>query len=51
MLCLCIICFHTKYALADVQVARTSDFGRNDTVFFARSHLGNILNPGDYVLG
>ncbi|RKP23511.1 NMD3 family-domain-containing protein [Syncephalis pseudoplumigaleata] len=40
-----------KYALADVQVARTSDFGRNDTVFFARSHLGNILNPGDHVLG
>ncbi|KAI9228519.1 MAG: NMD3 family-domain-containing protein [Piptocephalis tieghemiana] len=40
-----------KYALADVQVARVSDFGKNDTTFFARSHLGNILNAGDHALG
>jgi nonsense-mediated mRNA decay protein 3 len=35
-----------KWLLAEVQVARKSDFGRNDTVFFARTHLGNILHPG-----
>jgi nonsense-mediated mRNA decay protein 3 len=40
-----------KYALADIQVARVSDFGRNDTVFFARSHLGRVLNPGDSCMG
>ncbi|CAG8541670.1 2551_t:CDS:2 [Paraglomus brasilianum] len=40
-----------KYVLADIQVARLSDFGRNDTVFFARSHLGAILKAGDTVLG
>jgi len=40
-----------KYVLADIQVARSSDFGRNDTTFFARSHLGGILNPGDTALG
>ena len=32
-------------------MARLSDFGRNDTVFFARSHLGAILKAGDTVLG
>lgn len=35
-----------KWCLAEAQVARKSDFGRNDTVFFARTHLGNILHPG-----
>lgn len=40
-----------KWSLADAQVARKSDFGRNDTVFFARTHLGHILHPGDTVLG
>lgn len=35
-----------KWLLAEVQVARKSDFGRNDTVFFSRTHLGNILHPG-----
>jgi len=29
-----------------MQVARKSDFGRNDTVFFTRTHLGNLLKPG-----
>jgi nonsense-mediated mRNA decay protein 3 len=37
--------------LADVTVARNSDFGRNDKQFFIRSHLGAVLNPGDTVLG
>ncbi|KAF9981109.1 hypothetical protein BGZ75_007628 [Mortierella antarctica] len=40
-----------KYVLADIQVARAQDVGRNDTTFFARSHLGGILNPGDSVMG
>jgi hypothetical protein len=35
-----------KWSLAEAQVARKSDFGRNDTVFFARTHLGHILHPG-----
>ncbi len=33
------------------QVARSSDFGRNDTVYYVRTHLGNILHPGDMALG
>ncbi|KAL0353744.1 UNVERIFIED_CONTAM: Nuclear/nucleolar GTPase 2 [Sesamum angustifolium] len=39
-----------KYVLADAQVARVSDFGKNDTIFNVRTHLGHILNPGDYAL-
>ncbi|PIA47052.1 hypothetical protein AQUCO_01400037v1 [Aquilegia coerulea] len=41
----------SKYSLADVQVARASDFGKNDTIFTMRTHLGHLLNPGDYALG
>ncbi|KAI3981168.1 hypothetical protein MKX01_029254 [Papaver californicum] len=41
----------TTYALADVQVARVSDFGKNDLIFNIRTHLGHLLNPGDYALG
>ncbi|KAM3340711.1 hypothetical protein P3S68_028345 [Capsicum galapagoense] len=41
----------SKYALADAQVARISDFGKNDTIFNVRTHLGHLLNPGDYALG
>ncbi|PHT64754.1 hypothetical protein T459_29179 [Capsicum annuum] len=41
----------SKYALADAQVARISDFGKNDTIFNIRTHLGHLLNPGDYALG
>ncbi|CAA0824810.1 nonsense-mediated mRNA decay NMD3 family protein [Striga hermonthica] len=40
-----------KYVLADAQVARVSDFGKNDTIFNVRTHLGHLLNPGDYALG
>ncbi|KAL6008466.1 hypothetical protein ACLOJK_033977 [Asimina triloba] len=40
-----------KYALADAQVARASDFGRNDRIFNVKTHLGHLLNPGDYALG
>lgn len=41
----------SRYSLADVQVARVSDFGRNDTIFNIRTHLGHLLSPGDYALG
>ncbi|GAB2302908.1 hypothetical protein Dimus_036901 [Dionaea muscipula] len=41
----------SRYVLADAQVARVSDFGRNDTIFNIRTHLGHLLKPGDYALG
>ncbi|KAJ0754060.1 putative ribosomal export protein Nmd3 [Helianthus annuus] len=41
----------SKYVMADAQVARVSDFGKNDTMFFVRTHLGHLLNAGDYALG
>lgn len=40
-----------KYALADVQVVKASEFGRTTQYFFVRTHLGNILKAGDVVLG
>jgi len=40
-----------KLCMADVEVARTSDFGINDTTFFTKTHLGFVLQPGDTVLG
>lgn len=36
----------TRWCLAEAQVARKSDFGRNDTVFYTKTHLGHILHPG-----
>ena len=41
----------SKYALADVEVARETDFGINDETFMCVSHLGHLLSPGDVVLG
>ena len=40
-----------KLCMADVEVARSSDFGVNDTTFFVKTHLGNILQAGDTALG
>ncbi|KAK6157260.1 hypothetical protein DH2020_011508 [Rehmannia glutinosa] len=40
-----------RYVLADAQVARVSDFGKNDMIFSVRTHLGRILKAGDYALG
>ena len=40
-----------KYALAEVVVARESEFGVNDTTFVAVTHLGHLLQAGDVVLG
>ncbi|KAK3985993.1 putative nonsense-mediated mRNA decay protein 3 [Cladorrhinum sp. PSN332] len=40
-----------KWGLSEIQIARESDLGVNDTVYFTRTHLGNLLHPGDSVLG
>lgn len=40
-----------KLALAEVQCARASDLGSNDQILDVVSHLGNILKPGDSVMG
>jgi len=40
-----------KFVLADVQVAKESDFGKADIYYYARTHLGHILKPGDSALG
>ncbi|KAK8128940.1 hypothetical protein PG984_010048 [Apiospora sp. TS-2023a] len=40
-----------KWILADVQVARASDLGVNDKVYFARTHMGNMLHAGDSCMG
>eukprot|EP01006_Ploeotia_vitrea_P039272 TRINITY_DN66326_c8_g9_i1.p1 TRINITY_DN66326_c8_g9~~TRINITY_DN66326_c8_g9_i1.p1 ORF type:complete len:603 (-),score=332.96 TRINITY_DN66326_c8_g9_i1:27-1682(-) len=39
------------FALAEVQCMRSSDVGVNDTMFEVITHLGNVLKPGDTVLG
>ena len=36
---------------AAIQVAKASDFGRNDRTFFVRTHLGHLLHAGDNALG
>ncbi|KAF9616565.1 hypothetical protein IFM89_030332 [Coptis chinensis] len=41
----------SKYALADVEVARLSDFGKNNIIFTVKTHIGHLLNPGDQALG
>lgn len=38
-------------ALADVTVARRSDFGQSDRTVTTLTHLGNILKEGDYAWG
>lgn len=40
-----------KLSLAQAQVARLCDFGKNDLMFTVKTHLGHLLNPGDYALG
>ncbi|TDH68952.1 hypothetical protein CCR75_004320 [Bremia lactucae] len=41
----------SKSIVADVEVARASDFGVNDTTFYIRTHLGGVLAAGDTVKG
>jgi nonsense-mediated mRNA decay protein 3 len=40
-----------KWLLAEVTVARASDLGTNDKTYYTRTHLGNVLHPGDSVMG
>ena len=37
--------------LADITVARSSDLGMNDQVYYVRTHLGAICHAGDSVMG
>ena len=39
------------YAMADVEVIRSDDFGVTDETVIVRSHLGGILEPGMLVMG
>ena len=43
--------YSKKHRLVWVEVARVSDLGVNDTRYSILSHLGNVLKPGDSVLG
>lgn len=40
-----------RMQLADVELARVSDLGRNDDKVTVRCHLGHILKEGDHALG
>lgn len=40
-----------RWQLAEATVARASDLGRNDKTYYCRTHLGNIVHPGDSVMG
>lgn len=40
-----------KMQLADLEVARASDFGKNDERLHIRSHVGTHVRPGNWVLG
>ncbi|WPH04625.1 60s ribosomal export protein nmd3 [Acrodontium crateriforme] len=40
-----------RFLLAEATVVRASDLGNNDTTYYVRTHLGNILHPGDSAMG
>lgn len=40
-----------KLTTACAQVVRASDFGSNDKSYFVKTHLGQVLHPGDTALG
>lgn len=40
-----------KWLLAEATVARAQDLGSNDKAYYTRTHLGNVLHPGDSVMG
>lgn len=40
-----------KFKLVQVEVKRVKDIGVNDTTFIVYTHLGEILNYNDIVLG
>ncbi|KAJ1287139.1 hypothetical protein BS78_03G407400 [Paspalum vaginatum] len=41
----------SPYMVSWAHVARASDFGKNDTIFTVKMHLGYQLKPGDHALG
>ncbi|KAL5101361.1 hypothetical protein RYX36_005688 [Vicia faba] len=40
-----------KFGLANAEVARVKDLGKNDMRFNIRTHLGHLLKTGDHALG
>ncbi|KAK3389828.1 NMD3 family-domain-containing protein [Podospora didyma] len=40
-----------KWLLSEATVARACDLGVNDNTYFVRTHIGNLLHPGDSALG
>lgn len=40
-----------KFKMVQVEVARASDFGKNDITFIVNTHLGEVINYNDTVLG
>lgn len=40
-----------KFKMVQIELARVSDFGVNDRTFIVNTHLGEILNYNDHVLG
>lgn len=40
-----------RFMLAEAQVVRTDELGNDDKIIFVNTHLGNVLNPGDTVMG
>jgi nonsense-mediated mRNA decay protein 3 len=40
-----------KFKMVQVEIARAADFGKNDKTFIVNTHLGEILNYNDTVLG
>lgn len=40
-----------RWLLSEATVARASDLGSNDQTYYTRTHLGNVLHPGDSVMG
>ncbi|KAI6247504.1 60S ribosomal export protein NMD3 [Erysiphe necator] len=40
-----------RWLLAEATISRASDFGVNNQTYYTRTHLGNIVHPGDSVMG
>jgi nonsense-mediated mRNA decay protein 3 len=40
-----------RWHLAEATIAKATDLGSNDRTFYTRTHLGNLLHPGDSVMG
>lgn len=40
-----------RFKMVQVEVARQQDYGRNDKTFIVNTHLGEVLNYNDTVLG